>query len=85
MYIFRKNLKQGIQFRIMCHKHVRYRKFKTLPVSKGPFPLSDFDCESDVANNWVLVISMELFPSSDMKHQMKISYLLSQSLSVNGP
>ena len=49
---------------------------------KGPFPLSDCDCESEVASNWVLVISMELFTSSDMKHQRKISR--SQSLSGNG-
>ena len=38
--------------------------------NKGPFPLSD--CESDVANNWVLMISMELFTFSDMIHQGKI-------------
>ena len=49
---------------------------------RGPFPQSEW--ERDVANNWVLVISMELFTSSDMKHQRKILYSLSQSLSVNG-
>ena len=49
--------------------------------AKGSFPLSDCDC--DVANNWVLLVSMQLFTSSDVKHQRKISH--SQSLSGNGP
>ena len=50
---------------------------------QGPFTLSD--CESDVANNWVLLVSMQLFTSSDIKHQRKISRSLLQSLSANGP
>ena len=48
---------------------------------KGPVPLSDCDC--DVANNWVLLLSMQPFTSSDAKHQRKISQ--SQLLSGNGP
>ena len=50
-------------------------------MSKDPFPLSDCDC--DVANNWVLLISLQPFTSSDMKHQRKISPSQSQSLSGN--
>ena len=48
---------------------------------KGPFPLSDCDC--DVANNWVLLVSVQPFTSSDAKHQKSISQ--SQSLSGKGP
>ena len=48
---------------------------------KGPSPLSDCDC--DVANNWVLLVSVQPFTSSDTKHQRKISR--SQSLSGKGP
>ena len=28
-------------------------------------------CKSDIANNWALMISMELFTSSDMEYQRK--------------
>ena len=53
--------------------------------TKALFTLNDYDCENDAAKNWVLLVSMQLFASSDMKHQRKISRSLSQSLSVNGP
>ena len=43
------------------------------------------DCDCDVADNWVLLISVQAFTSSDMKHRRKISGSLSQSLSGNGP
>ena len=49
--------------------------------SEGPFVLCD--CQSNAANNSVLLFSMELLISSDVKNQNKISLL--QSLSVNGP
>ena len=53
---------------------------------KGPFTLSDYNCESDVADIWVLFISMELFTFSEaVKDQRKIMCSLSQWLSVNGP
>ena len=51
--------------------------------TKGPFTLNDCVCESDITNNWVLSVSMELFTSSDITHQWKISF--SQSLSVTLP
>ena len=60
------------------------RSQRTIAVDKGE-TLSDCDCESVVAKNWVLVISMEPFTSSDITHQRKNSRSLSQSLSVNGP
>ena len=66
------------------HRNIELRPqlTPTIPICdtacRGPFTLSDY--ESDVANIWVLLISTELFPSSDMKHEREIS----QSLSVNG-
>ena len=34
---------------------------------KGSFTLSDCDCESDIENNWVLLICTELIISSNAK------------------
>ena len=51
----------------------------------GSFTLSDCDCESNVAINWVLLVSVQLFTPSDVTHQRKILRLLSQSLRVNRP
>ena len=39
--------------------------------NEGPFTLSDYHCENEVANNWVLLDSLELFTSSDVKNQIK--------------
>ena len=50
-------------------------------LNRRPFTLSD--CQSEVAHNWVLLVSKELFTSSYTKHQRKTS--LSQSLSGYGP
>ena len=61
---------------IICHKLPNWAHAR-----KGQFPLSDCDC--DVGKNWVLLLSMELFTSSDIKFQRKISQ--SQSLNGNGP
>ena len=44
---------------------------------KDPLTLSDSNCENDVANNWVLLVSTELFTSSDIKDQKKILCSLS--------
>ena len=52
--------------------------------SKGRFTLRYCDCESDVANSWVLLGSIELFTYSNVIHQRKISRSLLQPLSVNG-
>ena len=49
---------------------------------KRPLTLSDYDCENDVTNNWVLLISIELLTSGDVKHERKISCSLLQSLNV---
>ena len=35
---------------------------------KGLFTLSDCDCERDVLNSWVLLVSVELSACSDVKH-----------------
>ena len=61
------------------HENVQNQNPWELP--KGPFPMSDCDC--DVANNWVLLVSMQPFTSTGVKHQRKISR--SQSLSGKGP
>ena len=52
---------------------------------KGPFTLSDCDCESDFANNYVLLVSTELFTSSDVKEENEISRPFSRVNDVNGP
>ena len=41
--------------------------------SKGLFTVSFCVCDCDVANKWIPLISMELFTSSDAKHQRKRS------------
>ena len=55
-----------------CHclidKTVEVKRNNTM----GLFALSDCNCESDIANNWVLLVSMELFTSSDVKYHMKL-------------
>ena len=50
-------------------------------IIKGPFTLND--CESDVGNICVLLVSIELLTSSNVKHQKKILRSLSQLLSLN--
>ena len=42
----------------------------------GLFTLSDGDCESDVANNWVRLVSDELFTFGDVKHKILISVVI---------
>ena len=55
--------------------------FRTFLRCLGPF--TPGDCKSDVVNNWVLLVFVELFTSSDVKHQRKFLHSLSQSLSLN--
>ena len=64
----------GTFVKFVIHKnHInRHNLYNQVHCAWGPFPLGDCDCENDVANNWVLVISMELFTPSHMKHQRKI-------------
>ena len=58
----------SMQVIVLTHAFINFVQYATTVTStKGSLILSDCDC--DVANIWVLLLSKELFTSSDAKHQ----------------
>ena len=58
---------------------------QSLNVNEAFGPVYTERLQGDFANICVILVSIELFTSSDVKYLKKVSHSLSQTLSVKGP